>query len=94
MRPELPFLGAGAVAIVGGTIREGHFPSKGGQAVLGTLVLTVVASATTDSRIAPLVHAIGLLLLLAAVMAATTAATGKAPVKHISVPVGKTPKKG
>lgn len=77
MRPELPFIGAGAVAIVGGTIKEGHFPAKGAQAVLGTIALAVVASATADSVIAPLVHAIGLLLLLASVMAAVTAANGK-----------------
>jgi len=77
MRPELPFLGAGAVAIVGGTIREGHFPSEGVKAVLGTLILTVVASATAGSRVAPLVHAIGLLLLLAAVMASVNAVNAK-----------------
>jgi hypothetical protein len=77
MRPELPFLGAGAVAIIGGTIKEGHFPSRGATAVLGTLTLTVVASATAESRIAPLVHAIGLLLLLAAIMATVNAVNAK-----------------
>jgi hypothetical protein len=73
MRPEFPFLAAGAVAITGGAIREHKWPSHATNAVIGTIVLTVAASASANSRIAPLVHAIGLLLLLASVMAATLA---------------------
>lgn len=72
MRPELPFLAAGAVAITGGAIREHKWPTNATGAVIGTVVLTLVASATAETKIAPLVHAIGLLLLLASVMAATT----------------------
>lgn len=73
MRPELPFLAAGAVAITGGAIRERKWPANTTTAIIGTVALTVVASATAESRIAPLVHAIGLLLLLTSVMAATMA---------------------
>jgi hypothetical protein len=73
MRPELPFLAAGAVAITGGAIREHKWPSNATTAVIGTVALTVAASATAETRIAPLVHAIGLLLLLSAVMASVTA---------------------
>lgn len=73
MRPEIPFLAAGAVAITGGAIREHKWPSNATNAVIGTVILTVAASASANSRIAPLVHAIGLLLLLASVMAATLA---------------------
>ena len=73
MRPEMPFLAAGAVALAGGVAREKRFPSNGVNAVVGTVALVLVASATDGSRIAPLVHAIGLLLLLAAVMATVTA---------------------
>ncbi len=73
MRPEMPFLAAGAVTIAGGAIKEKKWPANTTRALIGTVTLVVVASATADSRIAPLVHAIGLLLLLAAVMAATTA---------------------
>lgn len=73
MRPELPFLAAGAVAITGGAIKEHKWPANTTNAVIGTVVLTLVASATGTSRFAPLVHAIGLLLLLATVMAAVTA---------------------
>jgi len=72
VRPELPFLAAGAVAITGGAIKEHGWPSNATNAVIGTVVLTVVASASANSRIGPLVHAIGLLLLLGSVMAATT----------------------
>ena len=69
--PELPYLAAGGIAIAGGAIAEKKWPSNGVKALLGTIVLTVAASATANSRIAPLVHAIGLLLLLTAVMAAS-----------------------
>jgi dolichol kinase len=70
MNPELPFLGAGAVSVIGGAIAEKHWPSNGLKAVVGTVALVIAASATSGTRIAPLVHAIGLLLLLTAVMAA------------------------
>lgn len=70
MRPELPFLAAGAVVVIGATVREKHWPKDANGAIIGTVVLTLAASASAGSRIAPLVHAIGLLLLLTAVMAA------------------------
>jgi uncharacterized membrane protein HdeD (DUF308 family) len=72
VRPEMPFLAAGAIAITGGAIKEHKWPSNATTAVIGTVVLTLAASATAETRIAPLVHAIGLLLLLSAVMAAVT----------------------
>lgn len=73
MRPELPFLAAGAIAIGGGFVREKGWPAKGTGALVGTLALVVVASATSGSDFAPLVRAFGLLLLLVAVMTATPA---------------------
>lgn len=73
MRPEMPFLAAGVVAIAGGTIREKQWPSEGAQAVIGTLILVIFASATASTKIAPLVRAIGMLLLLAATMATVNA---------------------
>lgn len=72
MRPELPYLAAGAVAITGGAIRERKWPSNATTAVIGTVALTVITSASANTRIAPLVHAVGLLFLLAAVMATVT----------------------
>ena len=67
MSPELPILAAGAISIIGGIKREGHFPTNGLNAVVGTVVLVIAASATANTRVAPLVHAIGLLVLLGAV---------------------------
>lgn len=67
MSPELPFLAAGAISIVGGIKREGHLPSNSLNAVVGTVVLVIAASATANTRVAPLVHAVGLLVLLGAV---------------------------
>lgn len=71
MSPELPYLAAGGVALAGGAIAEKKWPANGVKAVLGTVVLVIIASATAGSRFAPLVHAIGLLLLLTAVISAT-----------------------
>lgn len=73
MRPEMPFLAAGTIAVAGGAIREKRWPSEGAQAVIGTLILVIFASATAGSKIAPLVRAIGLLLLLTSVMATVNA---------------------
>lgn len=72
MRPEMPFLAAGAIAITGGAIKEHKWPSNATTAVIGTVVLTLAASATAETRVAPLVHAVGLLLLLSSVMATVT----------------------
>lgn len=70
MSPELPFLAAGATAVIGGAIRDKKWPANANKAIIGTIALTLLASASSDTPIAPLVHAIGLLLLLAAAMAA------------------------
>lgn len=77
MRPEMPYLAAGMVALAGGVARERSFPAKGMTSVVGTVALVVIASATADTAIAPLVRAIGLLVLMAAVMTAVPAFTRK-----------------
>lgn len=69
MRPELPYLAAGASTVIGGAIAEKKWPKDMVRSVIGTVVLVVVASATAGTRVAPLVHAIGLLLLMTAIMA-------------------------
>jgi peptidoglycan/LPS O-acetylase OafA/YrhL len=70
MRPELPFLAAGAVTIAGAAKKEGHWPKNGARSIVGTVALVVVASATEDTPLAPLVHAMGSLVLLVACIAA------------------------
>lgn len=77
MRPEMPFLAAGGVALAGGVAKSGGLPKNTLSAVVGTVALVIVASATADTPIAPVVRAIGLLLLLAAVMASVPAFTAK-----------------
>jgi len=79
MRPEMPFLAAGAVSIVGGAIQQKHWPDNAGRAIIGTVVLVLVSSASANTRIAPLVQAIGMLLLLASIMAAVK--TSQTPIK-------------
>lgn len=77
MRPELPFLAAGGVALVGGARKARGFPPNALGGVIATVILVIVASATSGTRAAPLVHAVGLLLLLTVVMATVTATTKK-----------------
>jgi hypothetical protein len=77
VRPEFPFLAAGAVAVIGGAIREKKWPDSTVRSVIGTIVLVVAASATANTKGAPLVHAIGLLLLLTSIMAAVRASQTK-----------------
>jgi hypothetical protein len=78
VNPELPFLAAGAIAVAGGTAKAKHFPPPHMTvAVIGTLVLVIIASASKDSKAAPVIHAIGLLMLLAAVMSAMPLLTKK-----------------
>lgn len=74
MHPELPFLAAGGIALIGGAVSEGHWPSNWASSVIGTVVLVVAASATAGTPIGPLVHAIGILLVLTSIMAAVRVA--------------------
>ena len=76
MNPELPYLLSGLIALGGGIRKAGKFPNNGGSVLMATLALTIFASLTTGSRIAPLVRAVGFIILLAAVMAAITANKG------------------
>ena len=69
MRPELPFLAAGSVAIAGGMAKERAWPSNGTKALMATLIVVVLASASSNTAVAPLVRAIGMLVLLASVIA-------------------------
>lgn len=68
MGPELPYLAAGIVALITGVRREGGFPSNGIPAVIATAVLVLIASATANTKAAPLIRAIGLALLVTAAM--------------------------
>lgn len=72
MNPEFPYLAAGAVTIVGGAMAKKAWPDNTTTVMIGTVVLVIVASATANSKLAPLVHAFGLLVLLAAVLATTS----------------------
>jgi peptidoglycan/LPS O-acetylase OafA/YrhL len=82
VQPELPFLAAGGVALIGGAVAEKKWPSNALTAIIGTVVLVLLASATTNTRLAPLVRAIGLLLLTVSIMAAIkTVQDSKKPKK-------------
>jgi hypothetical protein len=68
MNVEMPFLLTGAVVLVGGTARDKGWPKEGFNAIIATTVLVILSSLTNGTDFAPLVHAIGLLMLLSAVM--------------------------
>lgn len=68
--PELPYLGAGVVTLIGATRREGKFPAKGLEAIAATFGLVIVTGITATTKLAPLVHAIGLLLFAASIYGA------------------------
>lgn len=69
MSPEFPFIASGALLLVGGVARNKGFPKDTVKSLAGTAVLALVASATVDTAVAPLVRAIGLLYLLATAVA-------------------------
>lgn len=60
-------IAAGALTILGGFQREGHWPSHGTEAVIGTAGLAIVAAASENTPVAPLVNAFAWLFLLVAV---------------------------
>lgn len=69
MSPEFPFIASGVLLLIGGAARNKGFPKDTIKSLIGTAALALVASATKDFRIAPVVSAIGFLYLLTVGMA-------------------------
>lgn len=69
MNPEFPFIASGALLIAGGAARSGGFPKSTLNSLIGTAVLALIASATVNTQVAPLIRAIGMLYLLAVIIA-------------------------
>lgn len=80
MNAEIPFFAAGVASIAGGYRREGQFPADGFKAVLATIGLVILSSATNDTKLAPLVRAIGVILFIGALYGAVQAFSSP-PVK-------------
>jgi len=78
--PELPYLAAAGVSVVGATIRDGHLPDLT-RVAIGTIALVIFASMTAGTKLAPLVRAFGLLILTVAVISATNATLRKSTRK-------------
>lgn len=74
--PELPYLAIGFVAVAGATIKNDKVPDLALPAI-GTIGLVVVTSASADTKVEPLVTAIGHLLLLSVVIATVNAVRTK-----------------
>lgn len=71
MRPEMPFLAAGGIVLAGGAIKAKGPPPNALRSLMGTIVLVIVASATAGSKVAPLVQAFGILMVIGALLLAT-----------------------
>jgi hypothetical protein len=84
-RPEMPYLAAGAVAVIGGAVKEKAFPANGVLAITATIFLVIIVSMTSGTKIAPLLHAIGMLLLMGSIIATVTA-TKAVPQSHAPLP--------
>ena len=69
----LPYLGAGVLAIVAGAIRKKDWPDNTLKSTLATVALMLIAGVASQTKLAPLVKAIGMLLFFAAGMAAVRA---------------------
>lgn len=82
MRAEFPYLAAGGIVILGATVRDGKLPDLTGP-LLGTITLVIFASATDGTKIAPVVRALGILILIGAVIAAGTAISHKATQRKV-----------
>jgi len=75
--PELPYLAAGGLSLAGGALKEGKWPAHALTTVIATATLVVFASATGDTKLAPLVRAIGVLFCIAALYGVVRAAQAK-----------------
>ena len=76
MEPEIPYLAAGAISIAGGVIREKGWPLNLSRSVVSTIILVIAASALGSTALAPVVRAVGLLLVVVALIAAVNATRG------------------
>lgn len=79
--PELPYLAAGAVAMVGNVKRAGKWPDDVLPSVIATVILVLFASATDGTRIAPIVRAVGMLALIGATYSTVRAYQSAGKVK-------------
>lgn len=72
MGPEAPFLASGLLLFLAGIARQGGLPKEMGRFILGVVALGLFASAAENTKVAPLVRAIGLLFLLSSGMLAVS----------------------
>lgn len=87
MSPESPYLVSGALSLVAGARREGGWPKNGTAAVIATAIVVLMASYAGGTKAAPIVRALGIVLLLASAMATITAFRGSPrPARPVPAP--------
>lgn len=84
MAPELPFIGAGLIALVTGVRREGGFPANGIRMLVALSVLVIVATATSGTKLSPLIRALGVVLLITSLIAFGQTLNMPKPVKGVA----------
>lgn len=93
-RPEMPYLAAGAVSVIGGAVKEKAFPANGVLSITATIFLVIVVSMTSNTKVAPLMHAIGMLLLMGAIFGVIAKPSSANPVTQTRPTIGSTRNSG
>ncbi len=83
MSPETPFFASGALLFLAGVARGKAVTQNVMVAMFAVLGLAVVASATANTPVAPLVRAIGLLFLLTSGSAAILALSDESKKRKV-----------
>jgi hypothetical protein len=71
MNAETPYAAAGLITLASYSAKERNWPAAGHRIILATIILIIVASASNNTVIAPLVKAVGYLVLISSVIANT-----------------------
>ncbi len=77
MRPEMPWLAAGGVSLIGSIARDKAFPHNAFPSVIATAGIVIVAAASRGTKVESLVRAVGVLALIAVVMRTAILTGGK-----------------
>lgn len=88
-KAEYLVMAAGGVSLAGGFAEENGWPSNGVNVVAATGILTLLASATENSRAGKIVNALAWLMLISAVYATVPAlqrGASKAKIKPLGNP--------
>lgn len=76
-RPELPYIGAAVVAYVGYTRKHKQFPPNGLTRFMALIAVIIFVSGMSDTKLAPVFNSLGVLTLIATIIAVNAPDKGK-----------------